>query len=75
MKKQNEILEVCQFTGYGHYKVGIIFRGKLHTYTTTDMESIDDYHSDEWEKDGMELRHKRGYRHLRNQIIRANHLK
>ena len=70
-----KILEVCQFSGYGHYKIGILFRNKLYTYTTTDMQSIDDYHSDVFEKDGREFRHLRGYRNLRNQIVRANNLK
>lgn len=68
-------LDVCQFSGYGHYKIGITFRGKLYTTTTTDMPSIDDYHSDEWEKDGRVLCHKKGYNCLRNQIIRDNNLK
>ena len=63
---------MCQFSGYGHYKIGIMYYGKLITCITNNMPAIDDYNSDPHEKDGRELRVKRGYEALRAEIIRKN---
>lgn len=71
-RKPKYYLEVCMKTGYGHYEVGVLYYGKVITCTTTDMPSIDDYKSEDGEKDGRELRRKRGYNCLRNQCIRAH---
>lgn len=68
-------LNICLPSGYGHYKIGIIYRGKEYSTITSDMSSIDDYKSDPYEKDGRELRHKRGYLSLRNEIIREHDLR
>ena len=43
MKKQERIYSV-RFAGTGHYNVTIIRYNKLYTATTTDMQTIDDYH-------------------------------
>lgn len=73
MKKYN--LSTCQSSGHGHYKVGIEFRGKEYTIITNNMGAIDDYRSEVGERDGRELRVKRGYLALRDEIIRANDLR
>ena len=57
-------LELCRFSGYGHYQIGILYYGKLITCITTNMSSIDDYQSDE------QKRRNRGYKSLRSEIIR-----
>lgn len=72
MITKTKYLDICQFSGYGHYKIGIMIRNKMYTTITTDMPSIDDYHSDEYEKDGRELKQKRGFKCLYNQIKRDN---
>ena len=74
MKRNKYRLTVCQFSGYGHYKIGFMWYGKEYTTITTDMPSIDDYKSDEWEKDGRRIRWKQGQECLINQIKRANNL-
>lgn len=58
-------------TCYGHWEVTTNYYGKEISCTTTDSMSIDDYNSDEYERDGRELRRKRGYLCLRSQCIRA----
>ena len=72
---KNTTLELCQFSGYGHYKIGIMFRGKLQTTVTNNMPAIDNYNSEEGEKNGRRLRTKEGYESLRAEIIRKNDLK
>lgn len=74
MKKNKYRLTICQFNGHGHYKVGFMWYGKEYTTVTSDMPSIDDYKSDEWEKDGRKLKWKQGQESLVNQIKRANNL-
>ena len=59
-------------TGYGHWKVSLTHYGKVMSSTTTNSEAIDDYNCEEEEKDGRELRKKRGYISLRNEVIRKN---
>ena len=57
---------------YGHWQVKTTYRGKEIKCTTTDSKSMDDYNSEPEERDGRELKHKRGYTILRNACIRAN---
>jgi hypothetical protein len=71
MKTQKAPLSVM-FSGYGHYKVTTTYYGKEISCTTTDMPSIDDFNSDEHERDGRELRKLRGYKSLRSECIREN---
>lgn len=59
-------------TGYGHWRVTIEYYGKEISCTSTNSTAIDDYNSDPDERDGRELRQKRGFNALRNEIIR-NH--
>ncbi len=63
------------FTGYGHWEISIVFRGKEYKKVTTNSQAIDDYNSDDLEKDGLKLRKKRGFKDLRNEVIRAHQLK
>jgi hypothetical protein len=72
MGQRHQILEICLPSGYGHYKVGIKYRGKLITAVTNNMQAVDDYKSEDGEKDGRVLRRKRGYECLRNEIIIKN---
>ena len=72
MGQRHQILDVCLPSGYGHYKVGITYRNKLITTITNNMPAIDDYRSEDGERDGRNLRKKRGYEQLRAEIIRRN---
>jgi hypothetical protein len=38
------------------------------------MPAIDDYYEEDWIRDGGELKHKRGFTQLRNQIKSDNNL-
>jgi len=69
MKQSNNYLRL-EFTGYGHYRVNLEYYGKEISYVTTNMPAVDDYRSEDGEKDGRELRSKRGYTSLRNEVIR-----
>lgn len=60
---------------YGHWEISILFRGKEYKKVTTNSQAIDDYNSDDLEKDGRELRKKRGFKDLRNEVIIAHQLK
>lgn len=59
-------------SGYGHYKITTIHYGKEINCTTNNMPAIDDFKSEDFEKDGRELRKLRGYRTLRGECIRKN---
>ena len=61
--------------GAGHYKVTIIYRGKQYTCTTNNMPAVDDYNSDENERDGRYLRRKRGAADLIAECKRKNNIK
>lgn len=61
-----------EFAGHGHYKVTLDYYGKEISCTTTNMPSVDDYNSEPDERDGRELRHKRGYMKLREEVIRKH---
>ena len=61
-------------SGYGHWKITMEYRGKDISTTTTNSMAIDDYNCDEFEKDGRVLRKKRGYKQLKNELVRnKNH--
>lgn len=53
------------FSGYGHYKITMTYRRKEITVTTTCMPDVDDYNDDN------DQRHNRGYKALRNTVIRG----
>ena len=55
--------------GHGHYRVTTEYYGKYIACITSNMPAIDDFKSDEDEKDGRELRKLRGYRELRSECI------
>lgn len=59
-------------TGYGHWRITTSYYGKEISTITTDSCSIDDYNCDDFQKDGRELRKKRGALSLRSEIIRKN---
>ena len=59
-----------RFSGYGHYKISMIHRGKRIATTTTNVSAIDDYKSEPFEKDGRKYRMLRGYRDLVSELIR-----
>jgi hypothetical protein len=58
--------------GYGHWKIQTTYRGKVISCTTTDSMAIDDFNSEPDEKDGRQLRHRRGYNSLRDECIQKN---
>lgn len=68
MKKNNYL--TITFKGYGHWKIATNYYGKEISCMNNDSLSVDDYNSEEDERDGRELRKKRGYWNLRNQCIR-----
>lgn len=69
MSKQIKYSILVQMIGYGHYKVGTSFRGKMRSTITTNTLALDDWNSEDDEKDGKESRKLRGYRALRAEII------
>ena len=70
MEKSNYIR--IEHAGYGHKKIAIKFYGKEISCITTNMPAVDDYNSEDGELDGRELRSKRGYIALRNEVIRKH---
>lgn len=61
-----------EMKGYGHWRVSMQYRNKNLSCITTDSQAIDDYMSDEDERDGRVLRKKRGYEALKSEILRKN---
>lgn len=59
-----------KFSGYGHWKITTAYYGKKICCTTTNSMAIDDFNSDEFEREGRELRKKRGYNILRSEVVR-----
>ncbi len=59
-------------SGHGHYRVSTTHYGKEISCITSNMPAVDDYKSDDYEKDGRELRKLRGYRSLRAECISKN---
>ena len=66
---KNNNLEIRK-TGYGHWKISMEYYGKTISTITTDSVSIDDYNSNDGDKDGRQLRRKRGFTVLKNAIVR-----
>ena len=63
--------------GYGHYSFIIQFRGKEYKTVTNNMRAVDDYHSEEGERDPhtKALRVNQGATALRNEAIRKHNLR
>lgn len=61
--------------GYGHWKISMDYRNKTISTITNNSTAIDDYNTDEFEKDGRELRKKRGYNQLKRELVRVNYPK
>lgn len=61
-------------SGYGHWKISMEYRKKTISCVTSNSTAIDDYRSDEFEKDGRVLRKKRGYECLKSELVRKNYL-
>ena len=59
-------------SGHGHYKVSTTYYGKKISCVTSNMPSVDDFKSEDGEKDGRELRQLRGYNSLKGECIRKN---
>lgn len=62
-------------SGHGHYRVTTPYYGKEISCTTNNMPAVDDYKSEEGERQGRELRQLRGYKALRAECIRKNQSK
>jgi len=45
-----------------------MYYGKEISCVTTNMRAVDDYRCDEYEKDGRQLRKRRGYNALRDEV-------
>ena len=75
MKTLNQLIKIVSFgfSGYGHYKVTIIYRGKEYKCTTTNMEAIDAAKEGDNEK-GRPTR-RQAFLSLYNEVKRANNLK
>ena len=71
MSKSNNYLRL-EFRGYGIYRITLEYYGKEISCITTNMPAVDDYKSEDGERDGRELRTKRGYAALRNEVIRKH---
>lgn len=62
------------FSGYGHYKVRIIYRGKDYTCTTTNMSAVDKVGEDERTPNGIYVTEKQALLALYNECKRKNNL-
>lgn len=71
MSKSSNYIRI-EHAGYGHKKITIEYYGKEISCVTTNMPAVDDYNSEEGERDGRELRSKRGYISLRDEVIRKH---
>ena len=71
MSKSNNYLRL-EFRSYGHYRIILEYYGKEISCITTNMPAVDDYKSEDGERDGRELRTKRGYEALRDEVIRKH---
>jgi hypothetical protein len=73
MKTLNQLQKIVSFSfsGYGHYKVTIIYKGKEYKCTTTYMPAIDAARSGE---KTMGLTQKQAFLSLYNEVKRANNL-
>jgi hypothetical protein len=71
MSKPNKYIRI-ESAGYGHKRITVEYRGKQISGITTNMPAVDDYNSEEGERDGRELKRKRGYTSLRNEVVRKH---
>jgi len=58
--------------GHGHYKVKSKRYGKAVFCITNNMQAIDDFQSEEREKDGKVLIKLRGYKALKRELTQKN---
>lgn len=56
-------------SGYGHWKISMQYYNKTIITITNNSQAIDDYKSEDWEKDGRVLRKNRGYNLLKNELV------
>lgn len=63
-KQEKNVPLRLTFSGYGNYKITMLYRGKEISATTTTMPNVDNYN------DENERRHNKGYKALRNELIR-----
>jgi len=61
--------------GRGHYRVSAEFYGETLSATTANTLAIDDWNSEDMEKDGKEYRQLRGGRVILSIIRKANYSK
>jgi hypothetical protein len=75
MKNLNQLIKNVSFcfSGYGHYKVIINYRGKEYKCTTTNMEAIDA--AREGDNVKGRLTRKQAFLSLYNECKRANNLR
>jgi hypothetical protein len=75
MKTLNQLIKIVSFSfsGYGHYKVTIIYRGKEYKCTTTNIEAIDAAKEGDNEK-GRPTR-RQAFLRLYNEVKQANNLR
>jgi len=59
-------------TGYGHWRITCTYYGKRISTVTTDSVSVDNYHSDEYDRNREGYRILNGYKSLCSQIINAH---
>lgn len=62
-------------SGHGHYSFLIQYRGKEYKTVTDNMPAMDDFRSEEGQRDGRELRTLRGAKALRAEAIRKHNLR
>jgi len=75
MKNLNQLIKIVSFgfSGYGHYKVNIVYRGKQYKCTTTNMEAIDA--AKEGDNEKGRLTRRQAFLSLYNEVKRANNLR
>lgn len=73
MNKQQRTADMrVIFSGHGHYRVTMTYRGKEISCITNNMPAIDDFQSEEFERDGRCNRILQGFNALRGECIRKN---
>lgn len=75
MKNLNQLIKIVsfEFSGYGHYKITIVYRGKKYKCTTNNMEAIDE--AREGDNVKGRLTRKQAFLSLYNECKRANNLR
>lgn len=73
--EQNERNLTITLKGYGHWKISCEWYGKTLKTVTTNSIAVDDFRSEQGEKDEYGCnRNKQGYESLCNEIKRKNYL-